>query len=61
MSAGIGFLLYIFVLLRVRGNLVIQDEQWHLRFVSSRESWRLQVGRDVIDTSMMRVAAHMVW
>jgi len=60
-SAGVGFLLYVAVLLRVRGNLVIMDGHWQLRFVPRGESWRLQMRRDVIDTSMLRVAAHMIW
>ena len=46
---------------RVRGNLVIVDSRWHLQFVPRGESWRLQIGRDIIDASMLRVATHMVW
>lgn len=61
LSAGVSFLLYVAVLLRVRGNLVVAGGRWCLQFVPRGESWRLQIGRDVIDASMLRVAAQMVW
>jgi len=62
-SAGVGFLLYIAILLRVRGNLyyVEAEEKWHLRTVPSGQSWQLAFGRDLIDSSMLRAAKHMVW
>jgi len=61
MSAGLGFLLYATVLLRVRGNLVMMDGKWRLRWVPRSEGWKLQLGRDIIDTCMLKVAALMVW
>jgi hypothetical protein len=61
MSAGLGFLLYATVLLRVRGNLVMMDGKWRLRWVPRSEGWMLQLGRDIIDTCMLKVAALMVW
>jgi len=61
LAAGLCFLLYIAVLLRVRGNITIIDGKWRLQFVPRGESWRLHIGRDTIDSSMLKVAAHMVW
>lgn len=39
----------------------MQDNKWHLRFLAGGENWKLQIGRDMIDTKMLKVAAHMVW
>ncbi|KAH9949711.1 hypothetical protein B0H21DRAFT_688018 [Amylocystis lapponica] len=60
-SAGVSFFLYTAILLRVRGNLVIIDGKWCLRFVPRGERWQLAISRDVTDSSMMQVAARMVW
>lgn len=61
LSSGLSFLLYIFILLRVRGNLVRRSNGWHLRFVPRSERWLLAVSRDWLDSSMLRVAARLVW
>jgi len=61
LSAGISILLYTGILLRVRGNIIRVKEQWKLRWVAREESWQLAISRDVIDTSMLRVARRMVW
>ncbi|KAI0746923.1 hypothetical protein C8Q80DRAFT_1105630 [Daedaleopsis nitida] len=60
-SAGVSFVLYTAILLRVRGNLVRTSERWQLRFVPHGERWRLAIRRDVVDSSMMAVATRMVW
>ncbi|KAM5531402.1 hypothetical protein V8D89_014926 [Ganoderma adspersum] len=60
-SAGLSFALYTAVLLRVRGNLVRTSGKWALRFVPHGERWRLAIRRDMVDSSMMQVAARMVW
>jgi len=60
-SAGLGFVLYTAILLRVRGNLYSEDGKWRLRFLARGEEWKLSVGRDIIDASMFRVAVNMVW
>lgn len=60
-SAGVGFILYSVVLLRVRGNLICNERKWSLRWVPRGQSWQLAIGRDLIDSSMLKVAQHMVW
>ncbi|KAL7284100.1 hypothetical protein ACG7TL_001380 [Trametes sanguinea] len=60
-SAGLSFVLYIAVLLRVRGNLVRTSGKWHLRFVPHGERWILAIRRDAVDGYMMRVASRIVW
>jgi len=60
-SAGLSFFLYTAILLRVRGNLIVIDGKWCLRFVPRGERWQLAISRDVTDSSMMQVAARMVW
>ncbi|KZT22746.1 hypothetical protein NEOLEDRAFT_1180657 [Neolentinus lepideus HHB14362 ss-1] len=60
-AAGIGFFMYTATLLRVRGNLVKSEGKWRLRWVPRGESWQLAITRDMIDSAMVRVAAHMVW
>ncbi|KAE9391097.1 hypothetical protein BT96DRAFT_945625 [Gymnopus androsaceus JB14] len=62
LSAALSMILYITIILRVRGNLVHTDGgKWNLQFVPSGDSWRLAVGRDLIDTAMMKFAQNMVW
>ncbi|KAI9065656.1 hypothetical protein FKP32DRAFT_1590444 [Trametes sanguinea] len=61
LSAGLSFVLYIAVLLRVRGNLVRTSGKWHLRFVPHGERWVLAIRRDAVDGYMMRVASRIVW
>ena len=61
MSAGLGFILYTMVLLRVRGNLTKIDCHWRLRWIKRSEAWKLSISRDMLDTAMLRVAASMVW
>jgi len=61
-SIGISFILYILVLLRVRGNLVRDRyHKWRLRFVGAGNEWKLAVTRDAIDNSMNKVAQKLVW
>ncbi|KAI0089488.1 hypothetical protein BDY19DRAFT_984970 [Irpex rosettiformis] len=57
LSAGLSLILYLGILLRVRGNLVRSDKGWHLRFVPSSERWQLAIKRDWMDSSMMGLAA----
>ncbi|KAF5370389.1 hypothetical protein D9758_006926 [Tetrapyrgos nigripes] len=65
LSAFLSFILYTFVLLRVRGNLVRLESEgryhWKLRFVPKGEGWQLSIGRDLIDSTMLKVAQNMVW
>ena len=62
MSAFFSFILYVAVLLRVRGNL-IQDPtgKWSLRWVSCSESWQLAFARDYLDSCTVKMAAIIVW
>lgn len=62
MSAFLSFLLYVAVLLRVRGNL-IQDAtgKWSLRWVPRSESWQLSFARDYLDSCTVKMAAIIVW
>jgi len=61
LSAGLGFLLYTTILLRVRGNIYSFDGKLQFRYLPRGESWKLSLGRDMIDASMLRVSTHMVW
>jgi len=62
LSIAFSFILYILVLLRVRGNLVRDRyHNWRLRFVGKGDEWKLAVTRDPIDNSMNRVAQKLVW
>ncbi|KAH9993339.1 hypothetical protein BJV74DRAFT_884449 [Russula compacta] len=62
MSALLSFVLYVTILLRVRGNL-IQDTtgKWSLRWVPRSESWQLAFARDYLDDSTIKIAAIIVW
>ncbi|KAJ7655328.1 hypothetical protein B0H17DRAFT_1163434 [Mycena rosella] len=60
-SAVLCIVLYTFVILRLRGNLVCQDGRWTLRFVPRGESWQLSLGRDLIDSAMLRAAQRMIF
>ena len=62
MSAFLSFVLYVGVLLRVRGNL-IQDisGKWTLRWISWSESWQLGFARDYLDSCLVKMAAIIVW
>ena len=60
-SAGVGFILYAAILMRVRGNLYQADDKWRLRFVPAGEGWKLSLGRDLLDSAMLKAAQHMVW
>jgi len=61
LSAGVSFMLYTIILLRVRGNIIRVGGHYKLRFVPRGERWQLAIHRDFIDTSMLEVAARMVW
>lgn len=61
LSATLAFILNTIVLLRVRGNLVHHQGKWKLQFISSDESWRLGFARDLIDSTMLKLAQRMVW
>lgn len=60
-SAFFSFILYVAVLLRVRGNL-IQDAtgKWSFRW-ARWESWQLAFARDYLDSSTVKMAAIIVW
>ncbi|TDL24619.1 hypothetical protein BD410DRAFT_786142 [Rickenella mellea] len=61
MSAGLGFIIYMLVLLRVRGNLYTIEGKYRLRWLPHGERWQLSVGRDMIDSAMVRVVTTMIW
>lgn len=62
MSALFSFVLYVTVLLRVRGNLSRDTTgRWSLRWVPSSESWQLGFARDYLDSSTFKMAANIVW
>ncbi|KAH9974012.1 hypothetical protein BGW80DRAFT_1226070 [Lactifluus volemus] len=62
MSAFFSFLLYMTVLLRVRGNLIQKTNgKWSLRWVSRSESWQLAFARDYLDSCTVKMAAIIVW
>jgi len=61
-SALFSFVLYVIVLLRVRGNL-IQDTagKWSFQWIPRSESWRLGFVRDYLDSCTVKLAAIIVW
>ena len=62
MSAFFSFILYVTVLLRVRGNLSRDiTGKWSLRWVPCSESWQLGLARDYLDSSTFKMAATIVW
>ncbi|EIN08839.1 hypothetical protein PUNSTDRAFT_134015 [Punctularia strigosozonata HHB-11173 SS5] len=60
LSAGLSFILYMAVLLRVRGNLAQSNGKWRLRWVSKEDAWQLAISRDLIDSLMQKVALFAV-
>lgn len=62
MSAFFSIMLYVAVLLRVRGNLT-QDTagKWSLRWIARSESWQLGFARDYLDSGLVKMAAIIVW
>ncbi|KAJ6631178.1 hypothetical protein B0H10DRAFT_711186 [Mycena sp. CBHHK59/15] len=61
LSVVLSFFLHTATLLRVRGNLLRVEGRWRLHFVPLGESWQLALGRDFTDSTMLRLAQHMVW
>ncbi|KAJ3485474.1 hypothetical protein NLI96_g4923 [Meripilus lineatus] len=61
LSASSACVLYTAILLCVRGNIMRSNGRWRFRFVPPGQSWQLALCRDIIDTSMMRIVARMVW
>lgn len=62
MSAFVSFVLYVAVLLRVRGNLIKDKEgHWFLRWVPHGESWQLAFSRDYLDSCTIKMVAIVVW
>lgn len=61
LSAGLSIILYLIIILRVRGNLVTINGKWRLQHMRAWDSWRLAIGRDLIDSAMLRFAQSMVW
>ncbi|KAJ3809573.1 hypothetical protein F5876DRAFT_43606 [Lentinula aff. lateritia] len=61
LSAALSCILFTFVLLRVRGNLILSTSKWRFQHVPSSDSWQLVFSRDLIDTAMLRFAGRMVW
>lgn len=60
MSAGLCIIIYLLLLLRVRGNLKRTEEgKWCLRH--SQEKWQMTLGRDILDSSMFKVVKSMIW
>jgi len=61
-SAFVSFVLYVAVLLRVRGNLIKDSEgHWFLRWVSYRDSWQLGFARDYLDSCTIKMVVIIVW
>jgi len=60
-SVLISFVLYTLIFFRLRGNLNVEGWRMSFRWVSSAETWQLQLGRDLIDTHMLKVAKLMLW
>ncbi|KIY50210.1 hypothetical protein FISHEDRAFT_57555 [Fistulina hepatica ATCC 64428] len=60
-AIALALILYVFVLLRVRGNIVQVDGEWRFRLVPSEQKWKLVVARDLIDQAMLQVAQVTVW
>lgn len=60
-SAGTSIVLYSIILLRVRGNLIIENGRPHLRFVSKEDYWQLSLRRDFTDLSVVRAVQQMIW
>ncbi|KAJ7721955.1 hypothetical protein DFH07DRAFT_294704 [Mycena maculata] len=60
MALFLNVLLHTATLMRVRGNLLRVDGKWRLRFVPLGDSWQLALGRDFTDSTMLRLAQHMV-
>jgi hypothetical protein len=62
MSAFFSFVLYVAVLLRVRGNLIQGPTgKWTLRWIPRSESWQLAFARDYLDSCTVKMAAIIVW
>ncbi|KAJ6571800.1 hypothetical protein B0H19DRAFT_1131299 [Mycena capillaripes] len=61
LSIALNFFLHTATLLRVRGNLLRVDGRWRWRFVPLGDSWQLSLGRDFTDSTMLRLAQHMIW
>jgi len=61
LSVIVNFFLHVATLLRVRGNLLRIDGRWRMRFVPLGDSWQLSLGRDFTDSTMLRLAQHMIW
>lgn len=61
LSMAVNFLMHVATLLRVRGNLLRVDGHWRIRFVPLGDSWQLSLGRDFTDSTMLRLAQHMIW
>jgi len=59
-SIGVSAMLYALIFLRLRGNLLVEGRKWSLRLVPSSEAWQLQMGRDLVDAHMLKVASHML-
>ncbi|KAL1694794.1 hypothetical protein GGG16DRAFT_122146 [Schizophyllum commune] len=59
-SAGLGFILYIAVLLRVRGNIIYSQGKFRVRTVPSGQGWQLAIGRDFLGSAMFAIARNMV-
>jgi hypothetical protein len=57
----VNFFMHVVTLMRVRGNLLRVDGRWRLRFVPLGDSWQLSLGRDFTDSTMLRLAQHMIW
>ncbi|KAF7308741.1 Git3 domain-containing protein [Mycena kentingensis (nom. inval.)] len=61
-SAGTCFFLYTAIILRMRGDLVRENNRWKLRFLPKQEeAWMVSLRRDLIDYTMLDAVQHMVW
>ncbi|KAF7318348.1 Git3 domain-containing protein [Mycena chlorophos] len=60
-SAVLCFFLYVFLILRMRGDLARVDGRWRIRFLPKEEAWMVSLRRDLIDYTMLQATQKMVW
>ncbi|KAJ6590547.1 hypothetical protein DFH09DRAFT_207234 [Mycena vulgaris] len=61
LAVALNVFLHLATFLRVRGNLLRVDGRWRVRWVPLGASWQLALGRDFTDSTMLRLAKHMIW
>jgi len=61
LAAGFTFVLSVFIILRVRGNISPSNNRWHIQFSRRVQGWNLDLERDEFDLASLRIAKYMVW